>query len=174
MARDEDLERRVAGGPAGAGGERSGGKESPASKARVGRGSRLAFAGATSVVMIGVFISFGGLSYAASQSASAVQVLKKVTSAQKVVVHHSSADDQYPTQTDSLLPPKQTPPPSGSSSQTPPPSGPSSGTSPATTTHVAQASTLPFTGLSLVGTALVSALLLALGIVLRRRERRGA
>jgi len=39
---------------------------------------------------------------------------------------------------------------------------------------VQQAGTLPFTGLSLGATALVSGLLLLVGIMLRRRERRSS
>jgi subtilisin family serine protease len=128
------------------------------------RGSRLAFAGALSALMVGVFVSFGGLSYAASAGSGAVQAIKKVSTSQKLVVQHSSANDQYPTATTKtmpLRPPKQKP---ASSSQS---------TSPATATKVEQG-TLPFTGLSLLGTALVSGALLALGLFLRRRERRSS
>lgn len=129
------------------------------------RGSRLAFAAALSALMAGIFISFGGLSYAASAGSGAVHAIKKVSTSQKLVVHRSSADDQYPTEstkTMPLLPPKQKPPAA------------SQGTSPSTETKTQQSGTLPFTGLSLLGTALVSGMLLALGLYLRRRERRSS
>jgi hypothetical protein len=125
------------------------------------RGSRVAFALALSALMLGTFVSFGGLSYAATQTMNAVHTVKNVAAGRKVVVHHSSAADQYHK---SKPGEKQTfTPPSGSS-----PSESSSGS----TGPIEAQGTLPFTGLSLVGTALASGLLLLLGIVLRRRERR--
>ena len=83
---------------------------------------------------------------------------KQVVAKQKVTVaiHRSSASDQY--------------------GQTP--------TAPQPTAHVAQASagsgvaaataskTLPFTGYSLLGTVILSVILIAVGLILRRRERR--
>jgi hypothetical protein len=118
------------------------------------RGSRLAFALALTALMLGTFISFGGLSYAATQTKNAAHTIKKVAAGQKVVVHNSSATDQYSKpkskQKQVFTPPKK--------------SGPGS-------TGTAQGGTLPFTGLSLAGTALVSGLLMLVGIALRRRER---
>jgi hypothetical protein len=125
---------------------------------RARRGSRFAFSAALTVLMLGTFVSFGGLSYAASQSKSAVHTLAKVATAKKVVIHDSSAADQYhkknPGQEQTFTPP--------------------SGSSPNSTGPVQQAGTLPFTGLSLGATALVSGLLLLVGIMLRRRERRSS
>jgi hypothetical protein len=121
-------------------------------------GSRLAFCSALTVLMLGTFVSFGGLSYAASQSRNAVHTLTKVAAAKKIVVHDSSAAGQYHKKTH----------PGHKQIFTPP-----SGSSPSST-GTQQAGTLPFTGLSLVATTLVSGLLLLVGIMLRRRERRSA
>jgi len=122
---------------------------------RPSRGSRFAFSSALTVLMLGTFVSFGGLSYAASQSKNAVHTLTKVAAAKKIVVRESAAADQYHKK------------PSGGQKQmlTPP-----SGSSPSSTGTVEPAGTLPFTGLSLAATALVSGLLLLVGIMLRRRE----
>jgi hypothetical protein len=106
--------------------------------------------------MLGTFVSFGGLSYAATQTKNAVHTLTKVAAAKKVVIHQSSAADQYDKKS-----------PGQKQTFTPP-----SGSSPGSAGPVEQAGTLPFTGLSLGATALVSGLLLLVGIVLRRRERR--
>ena len=123
---------------------------------RSNRASRLAFACALTALMLGTFVSFGGLSYAGTATSSAAHTLKKVTTGHKVVVQHSSASDQYgkPKQKQIFTPP--------------------SGPSPGSTGQVLQQGTLPFTGLSLAGTALISGLLLLLGIALRRRERRSS
>jgi hypothetical protein len=123
------------------------------------RGSRVAFSLALTALMLGTFVSFGGFGYAATQARNSFHTLTKVAAARKVVVHHSSAADQYnkktkPGQKQIFKPPKK------------------SGTTP-TGTPV-EAGTLPFTGLSLAGTALLSGLLLLVGIVLRRRERRSS
>jgi len=123
------------------------------------RGSRFAFSSALTVLMLGTFISFGGIGYAASQSKHAVHTLTKVAAAKKVVVRDSSAADEYHK--------KSSP---GQKQIFTPPSGPS----PSSTGTVQQAGTLPFTGLSLAATALISGLLLLAGIVLRRRERRSS
>lgn len=131
---------------------------SDVSAERAGRGSRFAFSAALTALMLGTFVSFGALSYAASQSKSAVRTLAKVATAKKVVIHHSSAADQYheknPGQKQVFTPPSGSPPSSAGTTL--------------------QAGTLPFTGLSLGATALVSGLLLLVGIMLRRRERRSS
>jgi hypothetical protein len=120
-------------------------------------GSRFAFSLALTALLVGTLLSFGGLSYAASQTKHAVHTLTKVAAAHKVVVRQSSAADQYHKKNPGE---KQVfTPPSGSSPG-------SAGTSPV------QAGTLPFTGLSLAATAVLSGLFLLVGIVLRRRERR--
>jgi hypothetical protein len=127
------------------------------STGRSNRGSRVAFALALTALMVGTFASFGGLSYAGNATTSAVHTITKVATGHKVVVRNSSASEQYkskPAQNQVFTPPK--PPAAGSAGNT------------------SQSGTLPFTGLSLAGTALVSGLLLLLGFALRRRERRSS
>jgi hypothetical protein len=114
------------------------------------RGSRIAFSLAFSVFLIGSFTAFGGLGYA---SAGAKSVAKVVIHPSKATVRRTSASAQY------AVPP--------------PPTG----------THVSGAGkqlgvagtsrSLPFTGISLVLTVAIGAALLAAGLVLRVRERRG-
>lgn len=129
------------------------------STGRPSRGSRFAFSAALTVLMLGTFVSFGGLSYAASQSRNAVHTLTKVAAAQKVVVRNSSAAGQYHKKTNP-----------GQKQVFTPPSGPS----PGSTGTTSQGGTLPYTGLSLGATALLSGFLLLVGIMLRRRERRSS
>jgi len=122
--------------------------------------SRVAFAAALSVFILGSFASFGGLSYAASGASHTYDAVKQVVVKQKltVKVHTSSAADQYP------------PPPAphqvkGVHVQKKAPKPPAA-------PQVAPASTLPFTGFSLAATLGLSLALIAGGILLRRRERR--
>jgi hypothetical protein len=116
--------------------------------------SRLAFAGALSALILGTFASFGGLGYAALGTTHAMGTLKMLAATHKVKVE-SAADDQY-------KPAPQTPAPQVK------------GASQAKTAGAAaavQSGTLPFTGISLLGTVIVALALMTLGIVLRRRER---
>jgi hypothetical protein len=120
--------------------------------------SRLAFASAISVFVLGTFASFGGLSYAASGATGTYDAVQQVVVKHKlkVSVHTSSAAGQYPH----------------------------SPTKPTVVKHVQKpqqhvlgvqtvsGSTLPFTGISLLGTFLVSLCLIGIGIAMRRRERR--
>jgi hypothetical protein len=119
--------------------------------------SRLAFAGAASTMILGMFASFGGLGYAASGATSTYTAVKNVVVDQKlnVDVRKSSASAQYDTEP--APPPEQN-------------------VAPAQETQVAaaaigEADTLPFTGISLLATVLIGCMLLALGLILRRRER---
>jgi hypothetical protein len=117
--------------------------------------SRLAFAGAASTMILGMFASFGGLGYAASGANSTYSVVKKAVVDHKlsVDVHKSSASAQYDT-----------------NPQTPaePAAGQVEGSSAGA---VAGAQTLPFTGVSLLVTVLIGLALLTTGLILRRRER---
>lgn len=117
--------------------------------------SRVAFAGALTTLLLGMFASFGGIGYAASGATQAIDTLKTLSTKHKVTVH-SAADAQYPGQ------------------PAPAPKGPSHAVKPAERTAVAgaaQSATLPFTGLSLLATVLVGSALLGIGLILRRRER---
>lgn len=116
--------------------------------------SRLAFAGALTTLLLGTFTSFGGIGYAGSGATQAVNTLKTLSAKHKLVVHNSAARAQYQ----------------------PAPTPPSRAAQPAAVAKGAVAAeakqgTLPFTGISLLGTAVASIALIALGLVLRRRER---
>jgi hypothetical protein len=118
--------------------------------------SRVAFAGAVTALMLGTFASFGGISYAASGADHSYRAVKTLVVKHHVTVHRSAAGDQY-----------------GPNPAAPThPSGTVAGTQ--STNGVAAASqgaTLPFTGFSLLATVLVSLALIAVGVVLRRREK---
>ena len=120
--------------------------------------SRLAFAGAASTMILGMFASFGGVGYATSGATSTYTAVKNIVVDQKlnVDVRKSSASAQYDT------PPA--PPPQQNVA-------PASETQVAAATAVGEADTLPFTGVSLLATVLIGSALLALGLILRRRER---
>jgi hypothetical protein len=120
--------------------------------------SRLAFAGAASTMILGMFASFGGLGYAASGATSTYTAVKNVVVDQKlnVDVRKSSASAQYDTEP--APPPQQN-------------VAPASETQGAAAATIGEADTLPFTGISLLATVLIGCMLLALGLILRRRER---
>ena len=121
--------------------------------------SRVAFAGAFTTLLVGMFASFGGISYAASGATTAVHTLTKIAKAQKVVVHHSAAADQYhPGNEGQQAPASET---QGAQAQG------------AQGVEAAQ-STLPFTGISLLVTVLLGLTMVSTGLALRRRERRKA
>jgi hypothetical protein len=119
--------------------------------------SRLAFAASLAVMMLGTFASFGGLSYAASGGTKALRTLEKVTTAHKVVVSHSSASSQYPKPKAAVAAKhvKQV-----------------VKAKPVTLAATKQSGTLPFTGVSLLVTVLLSLALMGGGLLLRRAERR--
>jgi hypothetical protein len=114
--------------------------------------SRIAFAGAVSTFVLGTFASFGGLSYAASGATGTYHAVKQVAVKHTFIVstHKSSAASEYPP---TPKPPK-------------PPHGVAGGIA-----GVSSGGTLPFTGLSLLATLIVSLALIAAGVALRRRER---
>jgi uncharacterized protein YqgC (DUF456 family) len=121
--------------------------------------SRLAFAGAASTMILGMFASFGGLGYAASGANSTYSVVKKAVVQHKlsVDVHKSSAGDEYPPATPTAPEENNV---AGESAV----KGSAAGA-------VAGAQTLPFTGVSLLVTVLIGFALLTTGLILRRRER---
>lgn len=109
------------------------------------RRSRAAFATAIAVLVLGTFASFGGVGYAAENASKAAGAAKAAV---------TSATDQYGNTT-----PVPAPPPVNEEQV--------AGTSAA----AEEQPTLPFTGLSLIGTVCLGAAMLAVGLVLRRRER---
>jgi hypothetical protein len=119
--------------------------------------SRLAFAGAASTLILGMFASFGGFGYAASGAHSTYTVVKQAVVHHRVAVRpdKSSAASQYAT------PPAPAKPAQQVAGQTQV-KGSALG---------AVKSSLPFTGISLLATVLVGFALLVTGLILRRRER---
>lgn len=108
--------------------------------------SRGAFAAAVATLIVGAFASFGGVSYAASGAHEAVHAVAHSVNVQ------SSADTQYkPAKTIRVA---------------------AAHPSAAPATSPAKAQTLPFTGYSLVWTAVAGFGLLLVGFMLRRREQR--
>jgi len=108
--------------------------------------SKAAFLAAVVTVVLGTFAALGGVGYAA---AGADQALNAVAHSAAV---QSSADRQYKPKPSVHV-----------------------GATAGVTTHAAapvKAQTLPFTGLSLVWTAVAGLAMLLLGIALRRREQR--
>jgi hypothetical protein len=127
--------------------------------------SRVALAGAVSTFILGTVASFGGLGYAASGAEGTYHAVKQVAVQHTlfVSVHKSSAADQYS--------PKPKAKPKAHKPSTA--SGVAGAQAAVAQAAVARPSgTLPFTGISLATTLLVSLALIAAGLVLRRRERR--
>jgi hypothetical protein len=116
--------------------------------------SRLAFAAAFTTLLLGTFASLGGIGYTTAGASQAYQTVKKLTAAEKVSVERSSAADQYG-------PPQEEPIDQGQAE-----AGEAAGQA------IEESETLPFTGISLLSTALAGIALLILGLALRRRERR--
>ncbi len=139
----------------------------PAVPAR--RWSRVAFASAMTVFMLGFFASFGGLGYAAgsvqsaTRSVTRIVVPAKTTHVKVVRTAQSAACDQYCDQ--QVYTPPAAPPSKPKVIQV---AGISTSQQPTSTSS----GTLPFTGFGLGLTAGLGLLLVALGAVLRRRESR--
>jgi hypothetical protein len=113
--------------------------------------SQIAFALALTTFALGTFASFGGVGYAASSAVSTANVVKHAIAHQQVPRHTSAAAQYGPATAPAAAAPAQ---------QT------------AAAGGVAAGETLPFTGLSLLSTAIVGFALLLAGIFLRRRESR--
>jgi hypothetical protein len=121
--------------------------------------SRLAFASAVSVFVVGTFASFGGLGYASSGASHTYSAVKQIAVGHelRVVVHKSSAAGEYnkPSTKPSAFAPPSTSKPAGVNAAV-----------------KTSGQTLPFTGFSLLGTFLASLGLIGAGLFLRQRERR--
>ena len=120
--------------------------------------SRLMFAAAVIVLMLGAFVSFGGVGLAASSARHSVASLaglhKQVGTPTRQL---TAADDQYHKGVMAPPPPSAPNQVASAPQHSPPTSG-----------------QLPFTGASLLGTAITGLILVALGLLLRRRERRSS
>jgi len=145
--------------------------------------SRLAFAAAITVLVLGTLASFGGLGYAASGTQDAVKAVKRVVApAKPTKVTRSAAQDQYQPQKVTICHKGHTitiakaalPAHLRHGDTIGPCPGGVAGASATRTTGggvlgaSASQGTLPFTGISLGVTVLVSLLLFASGIALRR------
>jgi hypothetical protein len=120
------------------------------------RYSRVAFGLALATFMAGLFATFGGVGYAASGVTDTVRAVKTavhVTSTPRAV--QSSAKAQYGHSQVAAAIAKV--------------SKPAKKPAPAVKT-VVKSGNLPFTGLSLLSTVLVALALIAVGVLLRRRE----
>ena len=119
--------------------------------------SRVAFAGAVTVFILGTVASFGGLSYAASGATGTYHAVKQVAVKHTlfVSVHKSSAAGQYAPKPKLKKKHHVAGGTAGLQAAVSKPSG-----------------TLPFTGISLLTTLIVSLALIATGLLLRRRERK--
>jgi hypothetical protein len=118
--------------------------------------SRLVFVTALCVLVLGVFASFGGVSYAAHGIGHGVASVKAAVAGPRVV-HHSPATDQY-----------QTPPPIG----IPGGGGVSGAGGGGAGAQPAAMGNLPFTGFPVIFTNAVGFGLILIGLMLRRREQR--
>jgi hypothetical protein len=159
-------------------------------RSRLNSLSRLSFAGALTVLILGTVGAFGGLGYAASSTTSVVNVVKRAVAPSKPqLVQRSAAQDQYKpkkvtichrtgsgkrvtiTISENALPAHL------AHGDTVGPC-PTTAVAGATATHVrgavkgSESSTLPFTGLALGGTVGLSLVLIGVGTALRRRAGR--
>jgi hypothetical protein len=122
------------------------------------RASRIAFASAVAVFMLGTFASFGGVSLAAEGAKGTFHAVKRVTVAQAPLVRHkTSASDEYGKQKPAKATPK------APKQQFTPPTTVVAGVN-----TTPRQSTLPVTGISLLMTLAVSLALAGSGFALRR------
>jgi hypothetical protein len=146
--------------------------------------SKISFAGAVMVLMLGTLASFGGLGYAASSTKQAVKTVKQVVSPSRPqVVHNSAAQAQYGqpkvtichkghtiTIAEPALPAHLR---HGDTRGACGVAGAGNTQTPAGVLGTAAAGgNLPFTGVGLGATVLIALLLVSLGLALRRRADR--
>ena len=146
--------------------------------------SRLSFAAAITVFLLGTLVSFGGFGYAASGTRDAVKAVKNaVAPTNPKIVKNSAAQDQYKPQKVTICHKGHTITVSQSALPAHLRHGdtvgpcPGGGVAGANAGHnagngvlgqAAAGQTLPFTGISLAVTVLISLLLLGTGLALRR------
>ncbi len=140
-----------------------------ASTRQVRRYSRVAFASALTVMMLGTFASFGALSYAATGATGTVQTVKRIVTGQAPIARKATAaSDQYaPKENVAVVAKakaKATPAPPAA------PAGEVAGAVSAPNAQVGTTGELPFTGISLGATVALALVLIGLGVFLRRRE----
>ncbi len=127
-------------------------------RVRYARASRGSFAMALAVFMLGTFASFGGVSMAAQGAKQTVSAVSHLTVSQKPTAHRTAATDEY-TQAQvkpaHIVKVKATP-------------KKHSAVKPTKLATTKTTGTLPFTGLSLLATAVLSLLFLGSGLLLRR------
>lgn len=130
--------------------------------------SRAVFAAAFTIFVLGALVSFGGASYAAAGATHALRAVDRVTApSHPKTQQRTAASAQYSNPT-----PKQPKQPVVGQTKgvvTKAVSKPKKPVSPVVTKGQ-----LPFTGLSLATTSVLGFALIALGILLRRRERRSS
>jgi hypothetical protein len=129
--------------------------------------SRVAFAAAASTFILGTFASFGGVGYAASGAKGTYHAVKQVTVKHTLIVsvQKSSASDQYAPKPKPHKKPKKQPKKHATG-------GVAGERGAVGVAGVRTSGTLPFTGLSLATTLVLSLALIVTGLALRRRERR--
>jgi hypothetical protein len=116
--------------------------------------SRAAFAGAVTTFMLGTFASFGGLGYAAATAENAGHTVRQIVAKAPLLREVSPAQDEYgEDEVEEEVAPVDT------------------GVAGGQQAGAVAAETLPFTGISLLVTVLISGLLMAAGFALRRTGR---
>ena len=130
--------------------------------------SRASFAAAFATLTVGAFASFGGAGYAASSAASAFDSIVRTShpASHHQVQKPTSASDEYTTK----AAPKVGKTHKAHKAAFKPPAVKASTKVPVSTAGTGQ--TLPFTGVSLAATTAIALTFIALGFLLRRRERK--
>ena len=130
-----------------------------APRVRYARASHRLYLTALAVFMLGTFASFGGVGIAAQGAQQTVSAVAHITVSQKPVVHRTTAaSDEYGTAV--VKPAKVV--------KTKPKAAKPAATAPTVLAVTKTQSTLPFTGLSLLATVLLSMVFLGAGLILRR------
>jgi hypothetical protein len=129
-----------------------------APRVRYARASHRLYLTALAVFMLGTFASFGGVGIAAQGAQQTVSAVAHITVSQKPVVHRTTAaSDEYGTVV--VKPAKVVKHKAKHHA---------AATSPTVLAVTKTQSTLPFTGISLLATVLLSMVFLGAGLVLRR------